>query len=316
MSVRKLHIFTWIGVALLLLVLGFLLRNRFWGEASDITLSSQATESVDEIRLMFCDTCFLQLKKNADGQWQGLSGNDSFEADAAQVNDFLSVFNTWEILSIPADSQAGEWKREMAFRGGELLLKSGKHKLLQASFMPCNEGLVLRQRSHPLCWVGMPYRSGEWLHFFRPEAGQWHNRLLIHFNYTELISVCVDYSESEASYCLKRNDGGYLLKHGAASDTVPVAVAQAYLSAFSRVYFDFRNPKSGVGRFLYDLEVCTSSGSCPAFRVFEKTTDGDPDIFKAMVTVERPAGVDTVEIPYVVLDKLAKTPDWFRSRLR
>lgn len=300
----------------MLLVLGFLLRNRFGGEASEITLSTQATESVDEIRLIFSDTCFLQLEKSAEGQWQGLSAKESFEADAAQVNDFLSVFNTWEILSVPADSQAGEWEREMACRGGKLLLKSGKHKLLQASFMPWNGGLVLRRRSHPVYWVGMPYRSGEWLHFFRPEAGQWHNRLLIHLDYMELTSVCVNYIDSQESYCLKRNGADYLLKHGAFSDTLPAAVAQAYLSAFSRVYFDFRNPKSWVGRFLYELEVCMPSGTCPAFRVFEKTTDGTPDIFKAMVTVERPAGVDTVEIPYVVLDKLAKTPGWFQSRLR
>lgn len=298
----------------MLLVLGFLLRNRFGGEASEITLSTQTTESVDEIRLMFSDTCFLQLKKGADGQWQGLSGKESFEADAAQVNDFLSVFNTWEILSIPTDSQASEWKKEMSGQGGELLLKNGRRGLLRAWFLQGENGLVLKQGVHQFYWVGVPYRSTDWLHFFSPDVAQWHNRLLMHLDYTALASVCVDYAQRRDSYCLRKDAENYLLEYGEHLDTVSISVAQAYLSAFSRVYFDFRSPKSEVGRFLYNLEVCTQSGTCSSFSVFEKTIAGKADIFKAMVTVERPAGVDTVEIPYVVLDKLVKTADWFLVR--
>lgn len=316
MRLCKWRIFLGIGAVLLFLVIGLLLKTRFSGNTSDIRLGTGLTESVDEIRLMFSDTCFLQLKKGADGQWQGLSGKESFEADAVQVNDFLSVFNTWEILSIPTDSQASEWKRQMAGQGGKLLLKCGRHKLLRASFLQQKNGLVLNSGAQQVYLTGMPYRGVDWLHFFSADVAQWHNRLLLHFDYMALISICVDYAERRDSYCLRKDAENYLLEYGEHSDTVHVSVAQAYLSAFSRVYFDFWDKKSGMGRFLYDFEVCTRSGTCSSFSVFEKTTDGKADIFKAMVTVERPAGVDTVEIPYVVLDKLAKTPDWFQSRLR
>lgn len=301
-----------IGALLSLLAVVLPLKNHFSGKVREVALPYTITEEIDELRLDFPDHSFLILKKQPDGGWEGISDKESFKADKLRVEDFLSLFNTWEIIGIPTDSQSLELRRRMERQAGKILLKGKKRSLFRASFMLWNDAFWIKRRYQPLCMVGMPYRTLEWMRFFEPGAAQWKNRQLMPFNYTDIFSVGVDYPEGLDSYRIVDAGAFYRLEYAQGVDTVPVAVAQAYLSAFGGIYFDFRNGKSGVGRFLYGMRICSRAGVCADFRVFEKDTDGHPDLFKALVVVRHSQMADTVEMPYVVLDKLAKTSRWFR----
>lgn len=306
------------GIAVLASLLVLLLAwavlaiaGRFSGKLDTLELPAEITAKVDRIEMRFSDTCFLRFHKQ-DGVWQGDSERFSFEADPARIQDFLALFNTWEILMIPSDSQRRAWKDEIAERGGKVSLKAGGRKVFSASFVHADGCFVLDKGRQRVYAMDMPYNRADNRRFFTPEPDLWRNRLLFHFDYDGLASVKVTYPDKKDSYRLLNTGKAFLLEHGRYVDTVPASRARAYLSSFTRVYFDAKDAGSAAGNLLYEMEICPKVGSCMVFPVFEKITDGTPDVFKALAAVRRSSGMDTVEIPYVVLDKLAKRPSWFR----
>lgn len=307
-----------IGVLLLLLVavwVTFIIAGRFSGSMEAVEIPMSVTERVDEIEIRFSDTAFLRLKKQDDGAWQGQSMHFSFEADPARIQDFLALFNTWEILMIPNDSQREEWKNEMEKKGGKVVLRKGGSKVFSASFLHTDGYFVIDKGRGRFYAMDMPYNQSDNRQFFSVQAENWQNRLLFNLDYTALLSVWVNfYRDTRNSYYLENRGGAFVLEHGKEADTVSVSRAQAYLSSFARVYFDKREAGSSLGEPLYEMEICPKEGRCVAFTVFEKLKEGTPDVFKALAVVIPYETPDTVEIPYVVLDKLAKQPDWFISR--
>lgn len=303
-----------ISFVLLLLVVGVFLviAGRFSGRLSTVEIPSDVTAKVDVIEMVFADTCFLRLEKQTDGGWYGKSGHIGFEADEGRIEDFLSLFNTWEVLMIPTDAQRASWKREMDERGGRISLKKGGRRLFSASFIHVDGYFVIDRGRHKVYAMDMPYNPNDCRHFFEADPMLWKNRLLFYFDYTSLAFVKVDFPQEEDSYRLLNKGQIFLLEHAWGMDTVRTSRAQAYFSSFSRVYFDFKEEECRVGRLLYKMEICPRMGDRMLFSVFEKLTGDTPDVFKALVMVPRLSGMDTVELPYVVLDKLVKRPSWFR----
>lgn len=286
------------------------IAGRFSGSLDTLELPTETTDKVDQIEMRFSDTCFLRFQKK-EGVWQGSTERFSFEADMARIQDFLGLFNTWEILMIPSDSQRRAWQAQMAERGGKVCLKAGGRKVFAASFAHTGGYFVIDQGRQKVYAMDMPYNPSDNRRFFAPEPDLWQNRLLFHFDYDGLASVQVAYPDKKNSYRLRNTGQTFLLEHERGVDTVPAARARAYLSSFTRVYFDAKDAGIQAGELLYEMEICPKEGACTAFPVFGKITDGTPDVFKALAVVRRSSGTDTVEIPYVVLDKLAKRPDWF-----
>ncbi len=261
--------------------------------------------------MLISESCILRLQWKRC-VWQGSFEGVSFEADMARMQDFLALFNTWEILMIPSDSQRRAWRNEAVERGGKLCLKAGRRKVFSASFVHTGGYFVIDRGRQQVYAVDMPYNQADNRRFFALEPDLWRNRLLFHFNYDGLASVKVSYPDFKDSYRLLNTGESFLLEHERGVDTVPASRARAYLSSFTRVYFDAKDAGSEAGNLLYEMEICPQEGECMIFPVFEKITEGRPDVFKALAVVRRSSGTDTVEIPYVVLDKLAKRPDWFR----
>ncbi|MCM1530932.1 MAG: hypothetical protein NC048_00270 [Bacteroides sp.] len=313
---RKQKISVAAGSALLLLLAvwaAFAVRGRFAGRMQDIQLPLARAAKVDRLELRFSDTCTLRLEKREDGRWQGVSEAGTFEADEARIQDFFLVLNTWEIMMIPADSQRAVWKNKLGEQGGKLLLKADGRKVFGCTFTE-TDGCFVIGMGKQVYAVEMPYSQMDFRHFFGSDMALWQNRLLFLFDYTGLASVRVNFPQPERSYRLLRTGDAFLLERAAGTDTVAASRAQAYLSSFGRVYFDYRDEKGTAGQWLYDMEVCPRAGACVAFSVFEKITYGHPDLFKALAVVPRGAVHDTVELPYVVLDKLVKRPGWFGGR--
>lgn len=304
------------GSALLLLLAvgaAFSLRGRFAGRMRDIQVPLARAAKVDKLELRFSDTCVLRLEKREGGRWQGVSEAGDFEADEARIQDFFSVLNIWEIMMIPADSQRAVWKKKLGEQGGKLLLKADGRKVFGCTFTE-TDGCFVIGLGRQVYAVEMPYNQTDFRNFFGSDMALWRNRLLFLFDYTGLASVRVSFPQPERSYRLLRTGDAFLLERAAGTDTVAASRAQAYLSSFGRVYFDFKDEKSALGELLYSMEICPRTGACAAFSVFEKISYGRPDLFKALAVVPRGAGADTVELPYVVLDKLVKRPEWFGGR--
>lgn len=288
----------------------FAIAGRFSGSLDTLELPTEITDKVDQIEMRFSDTCFLRFQKK-EGVWQGGTERFSFEADMARIQDFLGLFNTWEILMIPSDSQRRAWQAQITERGGKVCLKAGGRKVFAASFVHTGGYFVIDQGRQKVYAMDMPYNPSDNRRFFAPEPDLWQNRLLFHFDYDGLASVKVTYPDKKDSYRLLNTGKAFLLEHEKGVDTVPAARARAYLSSFTRVYFDAKDAGNKAEGLLYEMEICPKEGDCMTFPVFGKLTDGTPDVFKALTVVRRSSGTDTVEIPYVVLDKLVKRPSWF-----
>ncbi len=309
---RKTGVAVLISLSVLLLAWAVLaIAGRFSGKLESLEIPSEITDKVDQIEMRFSDTCFLRFQKK-EGEWQGISERFSFEADRARIQDFLALFNTWEVLLIPSDSQRRAWQDEMAERGGKVCLRAGGRKVFSSSFVHTGGYFVIDKGRRQVYAMDMPYNPSDNRRFFASEPELWQNRLLFHFDYDGLASVKVTYPDPKDSYRLLNTGQAFLLEHGRGVDTVPAARARAYLSSFTRVYFDAGEAGGEAGDLLYEMEICPKEGACMVLPVFGKITDGSPDVFKALTAVRRASGTDTVEIPYVVLDKLAKRPDWFR----
>ena len=117
---------------------------------------------------------------------------------------------------------------------------------------------------------------------------------------------------------------------------LPDKLAERYLSAFRQVFFDPLG-KARPGKLLYTLTLVPVKGGEIRLEVFEKlASSGNPaasamlgaaasaspdslaleplaaDIFKAVVMFRRDGNrADTVQMPYVVLDKMVKRASWF-----
>lgn len=295
-------------------VIVFLAVRRLSGKLEEVRIPSETLQGVDAILWRFSDTCFLQLERGQDGRWRGMAGRSVFEPDAARIDDFLSVFNEWEIAIVPADSQQKAWKEAIDGHGGEILLKAGRRHVFRASFVDEGGCFVIRRSPRRVYAMTVSYRPDSWHDFFEPDPGLWRNRLLFDFDYTGLASVSVLRPGTEGSYRLRRQGDTYLLASSAGVDTIAAGRAQAYLSSFGRVYFDSRDGQEEAGDFLCALEICPGRGDCVSFKVFEKKTAEGTDIFKALVERRHGGGTDTVELPYVVLDKLVKEAGWFKGR--
>ena len=304
-----------VGVLLLLLV--FVAGSRRAGRLNEPTLSGSRLAAVNEIEIRMADGVFVRLNKDGAGQWRAVCEQGTFEPDASRIEDLLAVFNLWEIAFIPTDSQASAWREMMEKEGGYVRLQAGIRTFVKLQFVYRESLFMVRQGRHFYA-MQSPWQPASWPKLFAAEPGAWQSRAVWDLDYLQIKRVKVRYAGADSlSYCLKRLDDGTFRIDDAAgvSDTVDAAVARAYLAAFKGVYFDASSLRTVRGKPLYDIEVEAGDGRFFALSVFEKQTEeGLPDLFKAVVVRPRQTAADTVELSYAVLDKMAKTRDWFYVR--
>lgn len=366
-------------------LLAIALFHRMGGKVHEPVLDSAQIAQVDRVILERPDGVKLRFAKDLDGQWsfgvaktarrtadvssQGASLQDSDPsaqaglsldntgaiADAAQLLDFLYVFNFWEIARIPSVEEARNWKDFIHRQGGSLKLKSGLKTLFRIRFARQGE-LFLVQLGSQSYAMQCPWKSSSWMDYFTGGLKIWQNRLLMDFLYSEIRSVEVRYSDAKTgtdsdtlSYkveCRPYGDASlglpsdsqvfdscrssrYVLHTCSGCQALAPAVAENYFSAFAQISFEPLDDAQ-MGQKLYDLVLRPMEGDSICLSVFEKVSDSNngsvvasgadsvkdivlrQDIFKAVVVVRQASRQDTVQLPYVFLDRLAKNASWFR----
>lgn len=291
--------------------------GRRAGRLAEPTLPVSRLAAVNEVEIRRADGAFVRLNKEGEGLWQAVSAQGVFEPDVARIEDFLSVFNLWEIAFIPTDSQASAWRKIMAEEGGEVRLRTGRKTVFKMHFV-CRDNMFMMRWGKKCYVMQSPWQTASWSGLFNADAEAWRSRSLLDLDYLQVKRVEVSYSCADSlSYCLEwlANDRFRISGADGRQDTVDAALSRAYLAAFKGVYFDLPVPEAKLGDLLYCIEVQTKNGKKFDISVFEKQTEsGSPDLFKALVQVSRQSAIDTVELSYAVLDKMAKTRDWFVSR--
>lgn len=273
--------------------------------------------------------------------------------DDSQVSDFLNVFNFWEIARLPSEDENRCWKSFLRRNGGRLRLSEGCRTVLRLDFACRDDSLLvqagrqcylMRSGWKPSSWTGFfSSAPGFWqnrllMDFDYLEIASVEVRYA-GFPGGEGIAAMDGFAFGDTlSYKLELAPSGAGSSPGPgdeAAEDSPLAdscmpcslltscgrravapdVAAGYLSAFSQVYFEDLGD-ARRGRLLYELTVEPVQGGAVRVEVFEKLDPrggSEPDIFKAVAAVERASGTDTVQIPYLVLDKMAKNAAWFRA---
>ncbi len=284
------------------------------GRLDSPTLSGVRMAAVNEVEIGGAGGAFVRLNKDKAGRWQAVSSQGVFEPDVARIEEFISVFNLWEIAFIPTDSQASVWREIMEKEGGKVRLRTGRQTVFKIYFV-YRDNLFMMRRGRKCYAMQSPWQTASWPSLFNTDAESWRSSSVLDLDYLQVKRVAVSYSCADSlSYCLEwlENDLFGISGTDGLQDTVDAALSRAYLTAFKGVYFDFPALDARLGKPLYHIEVQAKDGRSFDMSVFEKQTEaGSPDLFKAMVLIPRLSAIDTVELSYAVLDKMAKTRGWF-----
>lgn len=394
-----------LAVLVLAVVFVLALRYRSGGLVAETALSSEDLARIDRIVLEYGNGSLLRFHKDERGLWSlrfrlisggagaavpagapgsvpdsvpvrgtfpafpGEGGSGEMQADATRIEEFLYVFNLWEISRLPSEEEAEEWMSLLDREGGSLKLKSGWKTLLKFRFA-FHKGLFLIETGGQCYAMQSAWQSSTWMEFFKGGPEPWRNRVLMDFPYDRIRSVEVRYAgfpegspQDSLSYKLSRVDvpveaagknspvevsrdfaseetamasHRYSLLTAQGCVPLPDKLAERYLSAFRQVFFDPLG-KARPGKLLYTLTLVPVKGGEIRLEVFEKlASSGNPaasamlgaaasaspdslaleppaaDIFKAVVMFRRDGNrADTVQMPYVVLDKMVKRASWF-----
>lgn len=342
-------------VAVIVLVMMVLsaVRHRYGGRVRDPVLDSAQIARIDRIVMERPDGLKLLFdKKDADRKWMlDVQGMDVpvAEADYFKVLDFLYVFNFWEIAWIPDEDEERAWKDLIRKQGGSLKLKAGARNLLKFKFACQDDLFLIMLGSHCYAMTSI-WKPSTWMGFFTEDPKQWKSCLLLDFSPSDIRFVDLRYafsgtSPDTLSYRLEvaASDSSaagevgemfkapVLLLHTAAGFRFLPEDANRYLSSFSQVYFTVGG-EARMGKLLYTLTIGSKKDEVVCLSVFEKQVpavsefffdsgvSGDrnvlrPDLFQAVVVVSRGVQTDTVQMPFVVLDKMARTASDFAEGL-
>lgn len=319
---RRKSSWIWIFLSLALAVyLGIYAYLRS-ARVPDLKVDAGVLENVDDITMEWADGSDLRFQKES-GVWEGRRGNESFEPDVSVIEDFLPVFNLWELSYIPSDSLRQVWLDECVDSMSRLVLRSHGKKVLDIYFCEYEDVLLVKD-GHSVYPMTSPWQSTLWKDYFRSSLWyRWRNRMMVNWDYNHIAEVhfipgVSDGGRKDSSYSLSLvSDGTYHMDvQGGESFTVPTSRAQAYLSAFRQVYFDDYGREPGGGfpaTPMFTIRIVPIQGDVRQMDLYEKRgRNGQRDIFKAVVLFRSGDDVDTVELSYVVLDKMLKTPSWFR----
>lgn len=327
--VRKTGLLLAVAAVAAVAAFGFWYAGR--GTLDTVSVPVSRLETVDFIRFERPDADPLTLRKDlSTGRWTAECGKTSFEADASQVETFLHVLNLWEVAYVPDDSARQAWRDAWPVCASRLLLRSGGKTVWRLSYCGSNEErndgvrefvIRIRRQFYPMTSSWQP---STWKDFFGEDLQVWRNRMIMNWDYDQIAAVEIEDGGMEEcgsgrSYRIAlESDGEYYLKGlGKGGEMLDRRKVQAYLSCYRQVYFDPLEPArrdASVGNFLYRLTVVPVQGDPKRMDIFQKRNEtGEPDLFKAVVLLRSSDRVDTVELSYVVVDKMIKTVDWFRE---
>lgn len=318
---RRKSSWIWILLSLALAVYLGICSYLRSAKVPDLKVDAGVLENVDDITFEWADGSDLRFQRKS-GVWEARRGKESFEPDASVIEAFLPVFNLWELSYIPSDSLRQVWLDEWVDSMSRLVLRSRGKKVLDIYFCGHEDALLVKN-GHSVYPMTSPWQSATWKDYFRSSLWhQWRNRMMVNWDYNHIAEVHfipggADGGRRDSSYCLSLiSDGTYHMDvHGGESFTVPTDRAQAYLSAFRQVYFDDYEQESGsvLADPKFTIRIVPMQGDVRQMDLYEKRgRSGQPDIFKAVVLFRSGDDVDTVELSYVVLDKMLKSPSWFR----
>lgn len=291
------------------------------GKVDVLNLDPAVLEKTESIRFEWTGNRILEMNKDEiSGVWSGRYGEEDFEPDFSVIVDFLHVFNLWEIGYIPNDSLLEAWKECYSDSISRLVLAGKDGKIMDLYFYDNGTDFVVRKGSsiYPMVSVWNPT---VWKNYFDPEQWDiWRNRLMINLDYVDVAEVAfIPEKENNDRYAYRialGSDGNYTFSSERTGEvSLDREKVESYLAAFRQVYFDLHGAEENIGKALYRLEVVPVQGETRRMKVHEKIrSGGKPDIFKAVVVIDRGMKYDTVELPYVVLDKMVKDPEWFIAR--